>query len=53
MNRYLLLLLAVLLAAALLAGLAGDDGDAGGGYAIGLWGGLPYSDAQAATRRPN
>jgi hypothetical protein len=52
-NRYLLPLLVALLAAALLASLAGDDGDGGGAYAIGLWGDLPYSDAQAATGVPN
>ena len=52
---------AVLVAASLTASLAardghhddGDDDDDGNGYAIGLWGDLPYSDVQALTGVPN
>lgn len=33
--------------------IADDDDDDGGGYAIGLWGDLPYSDGQALIGVPN
>jgi hypothetical protein len=62
-RRLLVPVLAALLAAAITTGLAlasnfdnpFRDGHGGGrdGYAIGLWGDLPYSDVQATTGVPN
>src|SRR5215510_2652028 len=62
LRRWLLTAAAAVIAAAITAGLAtgdtsrgkgDDDGDEHGAYAIGLWGDLPYSDAQALTGVPN
>jgi hypothetical protein len=53
MNRYLLPLLAALIAAAVTTGLAAADDDGGSGYAVGLWGDVPYSDVQKTTGVPN
>jgi hypothetical protein len=56
MRKLMFPLIAALFAAAATAGLAvadddGDDDD--GGYAVGLWGDIPYSDAQKSVGVPN
>src|SRR3954449_12041699 len=62
MRRALLPIVASLLAAAITTSLAVADRDAGGRheghhgdtpYAIGLWGDLPYNDAQKTVGAPN
>jgi hypothetical protein len=57
MRRYLVLVTAALIAAALTAGFAGADDDRDerdrDSYAIGLWGDVPYSDEQATIGVPN
>ena len=60
MRNWILPTLAALVAAAVTTGVAagshldgGDEGDHGRTYAIGLWGDLPYSDAQATVGVPN
>jgi hypothetical protein len=60
MNRLLAPLLAALLAAAAMAGLAladRDDDDRGDGdsssHSLGLWGDVPYSDVQTTSGVPN
>jgi hypothetical protein len=58
MSRYLIHLIAALLAAAAGAGLAFADDDGGRDddrrtYAVGLWGDVPYSDAQQQAGVPN
>jgi hypothetical protein len=55
---HLLLLSAALLGAAVMTGLAAADDDDGGdddrrSYAVGLWGDVPYSDAQRTSGVPN
>lgn len=58
-RRWLPALLAALLAGALTAGAAigagvdDDDDDDRDSYIVGLWGDVPYSDAQASTGVPN
>ena len=57
MRRHLFAVLAALVSAALVAGLALADGgrgrDSHDPYAIGLWGDVPYSDEQKAVGVPN
>jgi hypothetical protein len=60
MRKYIVPTLAALTAAAATAALAvadqstrSDDHSGGGTYVIGLWGDLPYSDAQKSTGVPN
>jgi hypothetical protein len=56
MNRHLLTLTAALLAAALTASLAlagRDDDEGGSAYLVGLWGDVPYSQAQESAGVPN
>lgn len=57
MHRHLTLIVAALIAAALTAGLAAADDDEGRhearAYAVGLWGDVPYSDAQRTAGTPN
>jgi len=56
-RRLLLVLLAVLTAGAIAAGIAVAAESNGSNktfeYAIGLWGDMPYSDTQAQTGVPN
>jgi hypothetical protein len=62
MRSHLLTITAAVAAAAFTAGIAGAHHDSGGNgehgnsndaYAIGLWGDLPYNDAQKTTGVPN
>ena len=59
MRKMVLPILAALITAAVTAGLAAGNGGGNndredhGTYAIGLWGDLPYSDAQATVGVPN
>ena len=58
MRRRLLPIAAVLIAAAVTAGIAiaaqqGDSNNKTFEYTVGLWGDLPYSDTQAQTGVPN
>src|SRR5919106_998339 len=60
MNRLFAPLLAALLAAAAMAGLAladrdhdDDDRDEGSSHALGVWGDVPYSDVQTTSGVPN